>query len=86
LIFVLVFYERHISGDLIKNRDIRKRLTKKIDLNILNANTGNKWHLFPAFAGQVVTFFAFLPVLQKMRHPADGVGTNALYCRAIRLN
>jgi hypothetical protein len=54
LIFDFVFYERQISGDVIRNSDIRKRLTKKIDLNIPNANTDNKSKLF-------VTVFAFTP-------------------------
>jgi hypothetical protein len=49
LIFDFVFYERQISGDVIRNSDIRKRLTKKIDLNIPNANTdkliGSSWFL-----------------------------------------
>jgi hypothetical protein len=53
LIFDFVFYERQISGDVIINSDIRKRLTKKIDLNIPNANTDK--------INRFVMVFTFLP-------------------------
>jgi len=39
---------------VIRNSNIRKQLTKKIDLDVPNASTVNKGKLF-------VTLFAFLP-------------------------